>query len=320
MRLFCLNIINTEQMKPPIFITVLVIFLFSGCNPSISQETLAEEGFNLDNVRSLEVRGKFCNVELNGISGGNLKMEAYIRGSGDPDKYEIRYEKRGEHVEVWIESPISMWGNIQSLLRFDVPLNVEIVVDNSSGNLKVYNIRSSGNYLETTSGNVETSDTDGPLHVKCTSGNLSVETHHGDLWAVTTSGNIKIRNLEGISEINATSGNINLENMVGNTRAQCSSGNITLNQMNGSLHMETSSGNIKGDHVLLAGDSEFRATSGNIRLDLVNPERELSFDLEAGSGNLTAAGNKGDDKLILREGGINIRGITSSGNQTYLTR
>jgi DUF4097 and DUF4098 domain-containing protein YvlB len=303
----------------PLIIAVFFVLCFFGWVPLTAQKTLAEKSFDLDDVRSLEIRGKFCNVTLEGSSGSHLKMEGYIRGTGDPDKYEIQFDKRGGKVEVWIESPGMMRGNIQSLLRFEVPQEVEITVENSSGNLKVFDIRSSGNYLKTTSGNVETRNTHGPLHIECTSGNLSMETHQGDLWAVTTSGNIKVRNVEGISECKATSGNMYLENMVGNTRAQCSSGNINMNQIKGSLRAGTSSGNIKGDHVLLTGDSEFRATSGNIRIDLVNPEHELSFDLEAGSGNLSAAGNTGEDKLILREGKINIRGISSSGNQTYLT-
>lgn len=304
----------------PLIIAGFFTLCLFGCTPLTAQKILAEKSFDLDDVRSLEIRGKFCNVILEGSSGSNLKMKGYIRGNGDPDKYEIQFEKREGRVEVWIESPGMMWGNIESLLRFEVPQGIEISVENSSGNLEVIDIRSSGNHLETTSGNVETRNTHGPLHIECTSGNLSLETHQGDLWAVTTSGNIKVRNVEGVSEFKATSGNMNLEKILGNTRAQCSSGNINMKELEGNLKAGTSSGNIKGDHVLLTGDSEFRTTSGNIRIDLINPEGELSFNLEAGSGNLNAAGNTGEDKLILRGGKINVRGISSSGNQTFLTR
>lgn len=307
-------------MKPQLLALVLFVFVFTSCNELVAQKTLAEESFNMDNVQSLEIRGKFCNIELNGTSGRNLRMEGYIKGSGDPDKYEIKYEKRGEHVEVWVESPMSMWGNIQSLLKFEVPENIEIAVDNSSGNLKAQHLKSNQINLETTSGNIETGDTNGEMHIKCTSGNLSVETQIGNMEATTTSGNIRIKNLEGDSEIKATSGNINLENLLGNTFAHCSSGNITMRQLNGRLNTGTSSGNISGVNILLKSDSEFKATSGNIKIDLMNTEDDLSFDLEAGSGNLRAARNSGEDKMIIRGGGINIRGISSSGNQTYITR
>ncbi len=307
-------------MKSQLFASALFALILISQNDLIAQEKLAEESFDLENVRSLEVRGKFCNVELNGTSSRNLSMEGYIRGSGDPDKYKIKYEKQGDHVEVWVESPMSIWGNIQSLLRFDVPGNVEIVVDNSSGNLIAHNISSGHINLQTSSGNIETGDTDGEMHIKCTSGNVSVETQSGDLWATTTSGNIKIKNVEGDSEINTTSGNINLENLVGNSAAHCSSGNITMIQLNGKLSAETSSGNIKGENILLTSDSDFKATSGNIKIDLLNGEDDLSFNLEAGSGNLKAIGNSGEDKMIIRGGKINIRGISSSGNQTYITR
>jgi hypothetical protein len=53
---------------------------------------------------------------------------------------------------------------------------------------------------------------------------------------------------------------------------------------------------------------------------LLNREEELSFDLEAGSGNLRAAGNSGEDELFVRKGNIMIKGISSSGNQSFITR
>jgi len=301
------------------FLIFFLIFTTS-CTEITAQKILAEESFNLARVKSLLVKGKFCNIELNGTAGSNLKMEGYIKGSGDPDKYEIKYEERDGHVEVWIESPSSVWGNIQSLLRFEIPGNVRLEVDNSSGNLSIYKVTTDRINLKTSSGNIETEDTKAELRIRCSSGNVTVEDQFGELWVTTTSGNIKIKDLTGDAEFNATSGNINLDNVAGSIFARCSSGNITMDRINGKLNTETSSGNIKGDEIMLQGDSEFRATSGNIRIDLLNPEDDLSFNLEAGSGNLRAAENSGEDNMIIKRGDISIRGISSSGNQTYITR
>jgi DUF4097 and DUF4098 domain-containing protein YvlB len=297
-----------------------LIVLTTGCFEIRAQKVLAEEQFTIDQVKTLQVDGRFCNIELKGTAGTSLKMDGYIKGSGNPDNYEIKYERRGDRVEVWVDAPSSIWGNIESRIRFEVPVNVDIEVDNSSGNLKMDQISTRQIDLETSSGNIEAENSEADLLIRCTSGNVSVEDHLGNLSVTTTSGNIKIRDSMGDTELKATSGNINLDNLTGSLYARCSSGNITMNQIKGKLNTETSSGNIKGDEVLLNGDSEFRATSGNIRIDLLNREDDLSFDLEAGSGNLRAAGSSGEDNLILKRGGISITGISSSGNQTYTTR
>jgi len=308
-------------MKYRILIPVLFVFSLTSCNEITAQKILAEKSFNLENIKSLDVRGKFCNIELNGTSGANLKMNGYIKGSGNPERYEIKYEKRGDHVEVWVETPSSVvWGNIQSLIEFEVPENVDIRIDNSSGNLKASNIKSRNINLETSSGNIEVEDIAGEMKINCSSGNVSVENQMGVTWITTTSGNIKIREVNGDAIIKASSGNININDQTGKMNARCTSGNITLHDLKGALTAETSSGNIKGDEILLNDDSEFRVTSGNIRLELLNNENDLSFDLEAGSGNLRAAGNTGEDHMIIKKGEIKISGISSSGNQTYITR
>ncbi|MBS0001266.1 MAG: DUF4097 family beta strand repeat protein [Cyclobacteriaceae bacterium] len=306
-------------MKPQIILFSLIV-LFSGFTALMAQNTLAEADFSLENVRSLEVRGKFCNVEINGSKGKALEFDGYIRGTGNPDGYEIKHERRGDLVEVWVETPMSVWGNLESLLKFQVPAEVDVTLENSSGNLKVYEVNTKMIGLEITSGNIETGNTSGELEIECSSGNVTVNGQQGNLQVKTTSGNIRVKDVQGVSGVEASSGNINLDNLDGDTRAECTSGNITMNNIRGKLYAETSSGNIRGDEIFLVNEAEFRATSGNIKLDLVNREDELSFELEAGSGNLKAAGSSGEDELIVKRGGILVRGVTSSGNQTYNTR
>jgi hypothetical protein len=307
-------------MKLFIIFSALVFMILTGINDLLAQQTLAESNFSLEGVKSLEVRGKFCNVEINGNKGRALEFDGYIRGSGNQDKYEIKHERRGDRVEVWVETPMSIWGNLESLLSFKVPAEVDVTVDNSSGNLKIFNVNTRKIELETSSGNIQTGNTAGELAIKCSSGNVTVNGQNGNLQVTTTSGNIKVKEVKGVSAFEASSGNINLDELDGDTRAECTSGNITMNDVRGRLYAKASSGNIRGDEIFLINEAEFRATSGNIKLDLMNREDELSFDLEAGSGNLKAGGSSGEDEMRISGGSIRIRGVTSSGNQTYNTR
>jgi hypothetical protein len=300
------------------FSIVLCATLFlSSCDEITAQEVLAEAEFSIDNVKYLEIEGGFCNIELNGYSGSSLKMEGVIKGSGDADKYEIIYREDNDRVKVWIERPNNIWRNINGLLRFDVPENVVVEADNSSGNIDADNLSAPEIELKASSGNVVAKHISGALYAKCSSGNITISDQKGNTTARASSGNLKIDEVDGNLTAHASSGNITVYNVNGDVSADCSSGNIKLRDIEGGLNAESSSGNIRGEGIMLTRNSRFKATSGNITIGLLNNEDDLSFDLDAGSGNLYAAGSSADDKLILKKGPITINGVTSSGNQRY---
>jgi len=298
---------------------VLVMFFALGPKPVFSQDILAKASFSIEQVKYLEVEGSFCNIELNGYSGSSLKMDGKIEGSGDPDKYEIIYKEEGDRIKVWIERPNSIWRNIEGLLHFDIPENVIVMVDNSSGNIEAEDLKSSEITLEASSGNITARNMKGILSLRCSSGNITLSDQNGSVTLRASSGNLKIDEVDGDLEAHASSGNITIYEVLGNVEADCSSGNIRLRDIEGRLNVGSSSGNIRGEDILLTGDSRFKASSGNVTIGLLNSEDDLSFDLDSGSGNLYAAGSTSDDRLILRKGSINITGITTSGSQRYTT-
>ena len=302
-----------------ISIFLLTSLLLQNCNEISAQGTLAEAEFSIENVKYLEIDGGFCNIELNGYSGSSLKMEGSIKGSGDQDKYEIIYREENGKIKVWVEHPNNIWGNIKGLIRFDVPKNVQVMADNSSGNIDANNLNANEINLEASSGNITAREMASELNIKCSSGNITLSHQKGNTTTRASSGNLKIDNIDGDLTAHATSGNITIYTVSGDVSADCSSGNIKLRDIKGRLNTESSSGNIRGDGIKLMGDSRFKASSGNVTIGLLNDEDELSFDLDAGSGNLYAAGSSSDDQLILKKGPITITGITSSGNQRYTT-
>lgn len=307
---------KSKKIIPILISSIFLLFFY--CHVP-AQEQLAEANFNIDNVKYLEVEGGFCNVVLIGHLGSSLRMDGEITGNGNPDKYEIIYRQDNDRIKVWVENPSTSWGNmnLRGVLEFKVPAGVEVVVDNSSGNLKADNLQARKIHLETSSGNIEAEKTEAELTIKCTSGNITLESHNGNAEIRATSGNLKIREVNGDLYAHATSGNIQIYKVSGNTSAECSSGNIKMREIVGMLQVKTSSGNIRGEDIKLTGASRFKASSGNITIALKNDEDELSFDLDAGSGNLRAGGSRSDDRLIITKGPIKITGISSSGNQSY---
>ncbi len=299
------------------FLSVLI--LFACADTYVAQELLAEESFSLEGIQALDVRSGFCNIELQATSDKTLRMKGEIKGNSNPSKWDIKYKRDGDKVSVWIESPKSVWGNISGLLDFKVPKGTLVTVNNSSGNVLADGLEAEVLFIKCSSGNIKTLKTIADIEIIASSGNITVEGHRGEMKATASSGNLKISDVNGDLSAKASSGNITLREISGYLKARCSSGNISLSQVIGVLSVECSSGNIKGKSVQIKGDSDFRTTSGNIDIELENERTELSFDLDAGSGNLYAGGMRGGDQLYVKEGEIWIKGISSSGNQKYLT-
>lgn len=306
-------------MKSFLVTSALLTFswlLYAG-NDVMAQKILAEANFSIENVKNLEVEGGFCNVILNGYSGQSLKMDGSIRGNGDPDKYEIMYREENNRVKVWVENPVNFWGNIQGKLTFDVPWDVLVNANCSSGNIEANNLKASSIELEASSGNITAQKLEGELNIRCSSGNITLSDQHGNISTRTSSGNIRIENVKGNLTSHASSGNMQIFKVSGDVLAQGSSGNVRLQDIEGKLDIETSSGNIRGERIMLKDNSRFKASSGDVIIGLLNEENDLSFDLDAGSGGLYAIGSSADDRLILKKGPILITGVTTSGNQRY---
>jgi hypothetical protein len=179
----------------------------------------------------------------------------------------------------------------------------------------------------------------GNLRASSSSGNITVEKLNGNAWTSTSFGHHKYSEVEGAIEVASNSGNISVightgscqakssfghqtfEKVHGDITANAKSGNIKLSETSGRLTLETSFGNIRGEDLSLSGDSEFRSSSGNIRVQLKNPLKELRFELSASNGRLLIEKdntvNKSEKSLQYGEGKILVRGVSSFGNQSY---
>ncbi|GAB7086560.1 DUF4097 family beta strand repeat-containing protein [Marinifilum fragile] len=311
------------------------LFLLSSVN-SFSQSIYAEEHKVFDGINKLEVKGSFCDVEIIGSDRTDVKFDGEIKGSSfGGKKFEIKYDVAGDKLIVWIDSPFSFSGRIESKLQFKVPADTKVLVKNSSGDVYCEGLVSQYNSIRTSSGDVGMQKIKGDLDLVTSSGEISVKNLIGNLEMESTSGDQEIKEvvgnistqassgdlefkyIEGDISSRTTSGDIEIDNLVGRLKNVSSSGSMEINNSKVYLHLTASSGDIEGNNLLLVGESFFYTTSGNVDLKLRNDHDQLSFDLVASSGNLRAGNKKGDKKLYLRNGEIWIHGKSSSGDQTY---
>ncbi|MDQ2178138.1 DUF4097 family beta strand repeat-containing protein [Marinifilum sp. D714] len=325
-------------MKTKMRFIQLVVFgfcLLSSVN-LFSQTIYAEEHKVFDGIDKLEVKGSFCDVEIIGSDRLDVKFDGEIKGSSLRNKkFEIKYDVSGDKLMVWIDSPFSFSGRIESKLQFKVPSDTEVLVKNSSGDVYCEGLVAKYTSMHASSGDIGMQNMKGDLELETSSGEISVKNHIGNLDMESTSGDQEIKEvvgnistqassgdlefkyIEGDISSRTTSGDIEIDNLVGRLKNVSSSGSMEIDNSKVYLHLTASSGDIEGNNLLLVGEAFFYTTSGNIDLKLRNDPDQLSFDLVASSGNLRAGNRKADKKLYLRNGEIWIHGKSSSGDQSY---
>lgn len=284
---------------------------------SVAQSLLAEEKFELDGIKEVEVRGRFCDVIIEGYNGETLYFDGVIEGRSGK-RYSIETDRSGPYLRIWIESPSSSWGSINGDLKLKVPKSIDVTVDNSSGDVLASNLTGRSLTFESSSGDIEMINVASDLKVEASSGDIEIDGLVGNLEVRTSSGSQRLKQIKGDIEGRSSSGRISLRDIEGNIVAETSSGGISLDGFRGGLELESTSGNLRGDDVQLTADAYFKSSSGSISMELINDLESLSFDLKASSGALRVGSQRAEDRFIdRRSGGILIRGISSSGGQRY---
>jgi hypothetical protein len=301
-------------------ILLTIAWIFAIHLTSCGQGLLIQANEKFSGIKNLEVKGRFCNVQVVGHESTMVEFSGQIKGLRHVDGFAIRHEKKGDHLTVWVETPRVSWGNVNGDLQFWVPKDCILLIDNGSGNINVSNLQYAGLVLNNGSGNIRLNDIISNSRAKTASGNIYVENHIGDIDAVTSSGSHHLKKITGDLLVKSASGSININDLNGNLRAEAASGGIRLADVIGALKLKTSSGSIRGSGVRLTENSSFISSSGSISMNLLNPVRDLGFDLTSGSGGINVNGEKTSRKYVKNNNGaILINAESSSGSQTFTT-
>ncbi len=156
--------------------------------------------------------------------------------------------------------------------------------------------------LETTSGDLETSDLAGSQSLQTTSGDIEVHAAAAFLSITTTSGNVMASGL-GRAQVRSVSGDVALDAARGPLDIRTTSGDINLSGVTDSLGLSSVSGDIQVDRAprgldagttsggivvdgLAGGLVRLRSTSGDVRFGLARSLRRA--EVNTVSGGITA--------------------------------
>jgi hypothetical protein len=155
-----------------------------------------------------------------------------------------------------------------------------VTIDGSQGNPNV--VGTSGYDLDIT----VPEDVD--LDIQNNSGDIDVgEELTGSASLKTGSGDIKANGINGDVKIETGSGDIKANNLSDKVEIKSGSGEIKLNNVSGKLDLQTGSGDINVDGVTLKGDGSIKAGSGDIDLENVTLNADANYQLHSGSGSVT---------------------------------
>ncbi len=285
-------------------------------------------------IKTLVVKGSCIDLNIKPNSTDQLLFHAKTRtvthgiGSNYPD-WQVKYERKDSVLNVTVvdknKGHFVMVGYTREdeTLNIDVPDHMNLIVENSSGDVEANGLDGKICDIKTTSGNVtvENINTDiklklnsgdlsatqitgtvdaetfsgnqtyntitGNMKLRLTSGDIIVNDVKGNVDAETNSGNQEYKSVRGDLKASCTSGDVEIENMNGNSIITTQQGNVSLENCKGNQTVNSTSGDVSGEKIELTDSMQVQSTSGNISVNLVNDLNDLSFDLHSRSGNLS---------------------------------
>lgn len=285
---------------------------------AMSQTILAEHHFESDQIDEVLVEGNFCDVYVS--HGDRLVFDGIIKGNGQKGDFLIASIESGHSVVFKVERKAAdhfFQGSQTARLDLIIPDGVSLTVRNSSGDVDIQHF--DGDKLDVTasSGDLSMDDIHCDVKLETSSGDLNLKHVIGNVTMRSSSGDQQFAHLQGNLLTHATSGNILIEDLKGDLRAEATSGDMTLNHIEGELDVNTTSGDIRGESVILKGNSFMKSTSGDIRFVLENDVTTLKFTMKATSGDIRVQDRHSENSLALGNGSTTVTCVSTSGDQIF---
>jgi len=153
----------------------------------------------------------------------NKYMELYLKERGNRAELVSRIERRGS----FFSSLFSGHGSFTINLEVEVPMNMQIDVDDGSGYIKIMNTEGDI-YIDDGSDYIEIHNINGKVEIDDGSGDIDIYDVKGNVEVDDGSGDIDIRNVIGDIYLDDGSGSITVEEIDGNVRVDDGSGSITI--------------------------------------------------------------------------------------------
>ncbi len=303
--------------KKHFLLFALFLFAFQG----FAQIESTDIDVNYTGIKHLIVRGDFCDVNIEGVSGNQAIVKGNASGR-NVNFIRIEHSFAQGILEIWVEYrefdlDRATRNQPKGIINISIPTDCGVVAVNTTGNLKAKNLSGKSMSLKARSGDVEAENFIGNLQISSDHGDISVDGLKGELSGRTKTGKQKFHNTVGAIYSISRNGDVEINNSVGNVNVITTSGEVSLSNTKGMATLNTDSGDIDGRQVLLTQNSNIKSETGDVDIDLKNELSEVAFSLKTRKGKLSVGEKQAKKELILPTDAIMIEGVSDSGNQKY---
>lgn len=192
----------------------------------------------------------------------------------------------------------------------------------TSGNITTHRLNGDSVDINNSYGNIVLSNIEAAVKANNISGNTHFNHIKGNVKLSSSYGKQKLSNITGSIISKGVSTEVDLDKIEGDVSVSTTYGDVTANSCKGAVNMNVTSGNISGKNITLTNNMVLNNTYGNIKMQLTNNDNDLSYDLVNTYGTIKV--KKGDDNikktdgsLKLTKGTIQIKAVTTSGDQLF---
>ena len=294
-------------MKKGFIIILIIGIIISAFGVGLIAIAVSNKSFKRETVdvkNTIEINDDFSNIDIDIMSADiefiinsdNKCVIDVLETQKQHHKANVENDKlviRSVDERRWYEKIFSF--NFEAMkLKISLPKNTynNLIIKNSSGNLKLSDFTFNETDIKTSSGNIDISNLNSSkTNITTSSGNIIIkDSKTNDTKLQVSSGNIDISNTNSLnSTITTSSGNINLIDYIieNNLDARVSSGNIIFSKIDAKdINMKTSSGDIKGS-VLTPKTFIANTSSGDINVDKTSTGDRCVLNTSSGNINVT---------------------------------
>lgn len=269
-------------------------------------------------IERLEIQGGSLEVSYEGSDVENITLTAYLGPEEDSNK-DLVFVTLGNTLKVAYQPQSkqerNFGGDQKRYVRFKGPVEMELLIRNSSGSVKVERIKSKETHLTVSSGSVRASIIEGDLYLKGTSGSFDVREIAGSVTSSLSSGSMNIDQVQDGLDFSSSSGSLRASRIAGKLNAQLTSGSAKFSEIGELGKLSVSSGSIKATDAGLGNSTAFKGSSGSFSVSTSSDLKAFNYQLIASSGSLRVGEATKAKKLEINNGAQNtVTGNVSSGS------
>ena len=155
----------------------------------------------------------------------------------------------------------------------------------SSGDKQLEGVEAETYEVTSSSGRTVIKELKGKGNCRSSSGDVEIDSLIGETHEIhTSSGQISIEQVEGELDMEASSGALKIGTVKGESwNLRTTSGKISMKALEGKGNCESSSGDIEIEELILTGDAQFAATSGQIEMGLKTSNTTIRAKTSSGA-------------------------------------